>query len=86
MIDPQNTSPDVVERLTRMETKLDLWKEGITAQNNRSDDIDKDHEARIRILENLVAGQSGIARWKATTGLALFVALISLIPWIISLV
>lgn len=79
MTNPQQTTPDVVERLTRMETKLDLTLVGLN-------EMTKDHEQRLRAVEAQVASQSAIGRWKASTGLALFLACVGLAPWVASLV
>lgn len=71
--------PDTVERLTRVETKLDMVLVGLN-------DITKDHEARLRAVESQVASNTAIGRWKASTGLALFLACVGLAPWVASLV
>lgn len=67
MSDAQNTHPDVVERLTRMETKLDLTLVGLN-------DVTKDHEQRLRSVESQVTSISAIGRWKATTGISVLLA------------
>lgn len=67
--DPGATNPDLVERMTRMETKIDIF---LTTHNDQL----KDHEDRIRKVESEVTTSSAITKWKATVGLALFLAAI----------
>lgn len=76
---PEETHPDTVERLTRVETKLDMVLVGLN-------DITKDHETRLRAVESQVASNTAIGRWKASTGLALFLACVGIVPWVADLV
>lgn len=63
-------SIEVIERLTRMETKLDVT---LSVYHERF----SDHEERIRVVESAIQESKGIQRWKVTTGAALAVALIT---------
>lgn len=65
---------DIVERLTRIETKFDLW---ISQQ--------ADHETRIRTLEKDMTSHEAINKWKATVGLAMLLAAVPLVMQVIEL-
>lgn len=51
----------VIERLVRIETKLDTFNEIHGAHEGRSNEIHSDHESRIRKLERSVWLMAGAA-------------------------
>jgi hypothetical protein len=58
---PQMPSEPVIERLVRIETKLDVANDTHTGHEHRSDAIHLDHETRIRRLERSVWLAAGAA-------------------------
>lgn len=88
---------DLVERLARMETKLDsliaAFDSRIGDHENRLRKIESqnvgdesqrviDHEDRIRILEHQSIGNEAVDKWKAGVGLAIVLSVLTAIAQI----
>lgn len=76
---------ELIERLVRMETKLDMALTAWDERLNRHAERLADHEERVRILEAAQTSNYAISRWKATTGLSIVLALIAQLSWIVPL-